>query len=83
MWTRSSKIRLVALALFLLFAAVDFALAQETAKPPADPAPKETPSTGTGPSTASPAPAPAPTPRPFRPQENVSPGRKVSFPNDI
>ena len=78
MWTH----KLSTVVLLTLFAA-GLAWAQERAKPAAPPSPS---TSQTQPPVASPGPAsgatPAP-PRTFRPSEEVSPGRKVSFPNDI
>jgi hypothetical protein len=59
-----------------------------TTSAPSEPPASQTqrPASETQPPTARPAPGPraAPaSPRPFRPSEEISPGRKVSFPNDI
>jgi hypothetical protein len=56
------------------------------AQEPAKQAPPPASTSQTRPPVAVPAPAPGATPAPprsFRPSEQVSPGRKVSFPNDI
>ena len=78
MWMRRADgISLAVVAAILGGVAAGAAFAADPPKPggadPAQPAPRPAPS----------ATAPPPAPQPFRPKEDVSPGRKVSFPNDI
>lgn len=76
MWTHK-----LAIFMLLTLLVADPARGQEPAKP-APPSP----SSQTRPPVAIPGPAPGATPAPprsFRPSEQVSPGRKASFPNDI
>lgn len=78
MWMRRADgIRLAVVAAVLGGMAAGAAFAADPAKPGvADPA-------QTTPHPAPSATTPPPAPQPFRPKEDVSPGRKVSFPNDI
>jgi hypothetical protein len=76
-----SSIARIAGALVLLCAAAAPLRAQDSSKPAA-PAPKDAPAPQrTQPQATSSLPPKAPAP--IRPSEEVSPGRKVSFPNDI
>jgi hypothetical protein len=79
--TRISVAR-IAGAILLLCAAAAPLGAQDSPKPSPPPVPKDArPQQGTGaPATGQ---LPPKAPAPFRPGEDVSPGSKVSFPNDI
>jgi hypothetical protein len=81
MWMRKSKAALLALGL----CAIAMTAAAQT--PPSAPAPPQgnPPTTQARPPATTPAPAQpsGQAPRTFRPSEDISVGRKVSFPNDI
>jgi hypothetical protein len=82
MSTRSRSVARLAGLLALLCAGAGPVGAADPPKPSAPPAPKDVPAPqGTKPQATRPAPPQAPAP--FRPSEDVSPGRKLSFPNDI
>jgi len=77
-----SNVARIAGVLVLLCAASAPLGAMDPPKPSQTTAPKDAPAQQGAAPQATPPPTPK-APVPFRPGEDVSPGRKVSFPNDI
>lgn len=78
---RSNRLALVAIGGFLLFLLIANVSAQQPQRPAQEPPPRERPPAAA--QTAPPSPRPATPIQPFKPGEEISPGRKVSIPNDM